>query len=105
MAWPTDPDGDVFRRLHAQGFDFSKSCSVDYNIDFTHWPPSPEAIELLRHEFGEVKLFGPDGSALGYARVQEHGAVTYERVTQVQRTVTLAMRPFGGVCESWGVLH
>lgn len=105
MTWPTDPDGDVFRRLHSQGFDFSKSYSVDYTIDFTHWPPPREAIELLQHQFGEVKLFAPDGSTHGYALLQEHGSVTYERVVQVQRSVSLAMQPFGGVCESWGVLH
>jgi hypothetical protein len=48
--WPDDADGDVFRRLHTAGFDFSQSRSIDYNVDFKTWPPSEAALDLLvRH--------------------------------------------------------
>jgi len=33
-VWPGDVDGDVFRRLDAARFDFSKEGDVDFNIDF-----------------------------------------------------------------------
>ncbi len=103
--WPSDADGDVFRRLAASGFDFSRDWSVDYNVDFENWPPTDCALKLLEFEFGALSLFPPDESGIGYVQFQILGPVTYEHVTSTQQRVTDAMRPFGGVCESWGVLH
>jgi hypothetical protein len=103
--WPDDADGDVFRRLAAIEFDFAKIWSVDYNVDFESWPPSVPALELLRSMYGEFAVFPPDQSDIGYVQFQIVGPVTYEGVTSVQRRTSSAMHPFGGVCESWGVMH
>jgi hypothetical protein len=104
-SWPNDADGDVFRRLEAHGFDFDKPHTVDYNVDFASWPPNPEALEFLRAQYGVVKVYEPDENGDGYVQFRVMGAVSYEGVTGVQRRTTLAMRRYGGVCESWGVLQ
>lgn len=102
--WPQDADGDVLRRLAARGFDFSRDIAIDFNVDFDEWPPAPEALELLRASYGALELFEPfDGSA-GYILFQVIGRVSYESITAIQRDASSAMRPFGGICESWGVL-
>lgn len=103
--WPPDADGDVFRRLLAHGFDFSRAHTVDFNVDFSLWPPAPEAVEALKAMHGAVALHGPDGNADGYAQFQVYGPVTYEGVMGIQSRTTAAMEPFGGRCESWGVMH
>ena len=101
--WPDDADGGVFRRLVEHGFDFSKSHTVDYNVDFDAWPPPSEAIATLRSIYGAVELYDPDEFGQGYAQFKAHGPVTYEAVTSVQRRTSSAMASFGGICESWGV--
>jgi hypothetical protein len=103
--WPADADGDVFRRLAATGFDFAKSWSVDFNIDFDSWPPPGAALRLLESMFGAVVVYPPEGDDPGYVQFQVIGGVTYEMVTSVQLRATSAMSPFGGICESWGVMH
>ncbi|MBK8212191.1 MAG: ribonuclease E inhibitor RraB [Myxococcales bacterium] len=103
--WPNDADGDVFRRLVNAGFDFSRDWSVDYNVDFEVWPPAAAALELLRSRYGHIDLYPPDEHGTGYVQFQIVGPVTYEGVTSTQRQVGAAMRPFGGVCESWGVMQ
>lgn len=103
--WPDDADGGVFRNLASAGFDFSAQHSVDYNVDFEHWPPANAAIDWLREHFGNVQLHPPSGSMDGYVEFQIVGRLTYEGVTSTQRQVSTAMRPFGGACESWGVMH
>ncbi len=103
--WPDDADGGVFRRLFEHGFDFSKPQSVDYNVDFYSWPPSPGAIELLESLYGPVTLYAPDEHGNGYIQFQVLAPVTYEGVTSIQRKVSIAMEPYGGVCESWGVMQ
>ena len=102
--WPDDADGDVFRGLAADGFDFSQNWAVDYNVDFERWPPPKAALELLRAKYGDVHLFPPEEGDIGYVQFQIFGPVTYEGVTSTQREVSDAMQPFGGVCESWGLM-
>ena len=105
MSWPNNADGDVFRRLEEDGFDFLQPHSVDFNVDFDSWPPPQHAVELLRSMYGAICLFPPDEDSSGWAQFQIHGLVSYEVVTSVQRNTTKAMLPFGGVCESWGVMQ
>jgi hypothetical protein len=104
-TWPEDADGDVFRRLEAHGFDFDEPHTIDYNVDFGSWPPRPEALDLLRAQYGSITVYEPDEHGDGYVQFRIAGPVTYESVTGVQRRTTAAMRRFGGVCESWGVMQ
>ena len=103
--WPDDADGDVLRRLAETEFNFTKSWSVDYNVDFQNWPPSEAALELLRSMYGKLVVYPPGHGDIGYVQFQVVGSVTYEGVTSTQRRTSTAMRLFGGVCESWGVMH
>jgi len=104
-TWPNDADGGVFRRMLESGFDFSGEWSVDFSVDFYSWPPAPEALALLRAGYGEVRVFKPTADFNGYLEFQVVGKVTYEGVTSVQRKVSAQMEPFGGICETWGVMH
>ena len=103
--WPQDADGDVFRRLEASGLNFDVPCSIDFNIDFNTWPPSPELIKLLQKQYSDIKVFEPDGESSGYVLFVINAKLTYELVMFVQSSVSELAAPFGGVCESWGVLH
>lgn len=103
-TWPEDADGKVFRLLQQQGFDFTKSYLVDFNVDFDKWPPSEEAIKALKEKYSEIKVNPPEGGDNGHFRFQINHQLSYEWVLEVQRTVSEMMRPFGGRCESWGVM-
>lgn len=105
MTWPADADGDVFRRMEASGFDFSKAHFIDFNVDFEKWPPPQLALDLLRAHYGDVEVIVPDDIGAGYVQFQIEAHATYELVTSVQRNATSVMKPYGGICESWGVLY
>lgn len=101
--WPNDVDGDVFRRMKKSGFDFNKMADIDFNVDFSAWPPSPAFLAKLRTQYARVKLFPPDEHGSGYVQVVVHARVNYQLVVSVQHAVSEMARPYGGVCESWGV--
>ena len=103
--WPNNADGDVFRRLLESGFDFGKIVEVDCNVDFSAWPPEGQALELLHANYGKIHVVEPSGSFGGYVQFQIRGQLTYESVVSTQREVTQLMRPFGGICDSWGVIE
>jgi hypothetical protein len=80
--WPEGADGDVFRRLAAAGFEFTKAWPVEYNVDFESWPPPEAALEQLRALYGEVLLYPPDEEGGGYVLFQVVGPLTYEGVSR-----------------------
>jgi hypothetical protein len=105
MKWPDDADGDVFRRLESHAFDFSAPIDIDFNVDFSSWPPSPDAIQLLARYYPNLKIFDPSEGSDGYLAFVLHEHVSYELVTRIQNEVSELMLPYGGCCESWGILH
>ena len=104
-TWPDDADGDVFRRLAANGFDFATECNIDFNIDLQSWPPSDPLLEQLRQRYSKVEVVDPDGEYSGYVTFALKAKLSYELVISTQRAASEIAQPFGGSCESWGVRH
>lgn len=101
--WPDTADGDVFRRLEADGFDFSVEHDIDFNIDFDNWPPSQAALDIIYELYPNAKIKEPDSEYDGDVSFIVNEVLVYEMVIRVQNEVTKAVAPYGGVCESWGV--
>src|SRR5262249_37814588 len=105
MTWPNDADGDVLRRMEDDGFDFSRSHLIDFNVDFDDWPPDPKAIAVVKSHYPGVIVHEPDDGYAGYLQFQVHDRVSYELVMRIQRQVSALVAPFNGRCESWGVMQ
>ena len=102
-TWPSDADGDVFRRLDARRFDFLAEHEIDFNVDFEHWPPHPDALAWLESRYLHVKTNKPEEDFTGYVQFKIRSKLNYTLVTDTQAEVTTRMRQYGGICESWGV--
>ena len=105
QVWPGDVDGDVFRRLEEHCFDFKREANIDFNVDFDAWPRSGELLELLRKKFPNVSVYAPDCDGDGYVQATLPAILTYDLVTSMQSFLTSLARPYGGRCESWGVMQ
>jgi hypothetical protein len=105
VQFPNDADGDVLRRMASKGFDFSKRYVIDFTVDFEDWPPSIDAIRALEIEFGELVVHDDDDGDGGYVLFKCKGELSYELVLSIQAKATKLMQPYGGWCDSWGVLH
>ncbi|KAB2919564.1 MAG: ribonuclease E inhibitor RraB [Dechloromonas sp.] len=104
-TWPSDADGDVFRRLASDDFDFSMSHSIDFNVDFDSWPPSPDLVTVLKNQYPKLRVFEPRDGYRGYIQFVVDAKLTYELVMFVQSEVSALVRSYGGICESWGVMN
>lgn len=105
MNWPNNADGGVFRSLVEHGFDFDREYQIDFNVDFNEWPPSAAALRKLEERYGEISIYQPDEEYDGYVQFKIFGKLTYPLVVEIQDITTTLMEPYGGICESWGVLH
>ena len=103
--WPDDADGQVLRKLHAKGFDFSRRYVVDFMVDFEEWPPNPRALARIRQEFSTAAEYVDDVSGRGSVIVKIEAEVSYRFVVDTQQKLTDLVSDFGGWCDSWGVLH
>ena len=102
--WPDDADGGVFRRLEECGFDFSRKHKIDFEVDFDIWPPPEAAVTALESKYPSVTLCRPEDDFPGHVRLEVFDVVTYEFVIRMQEEVTRLVAPFGGRCDSWGVI-
>ncbi len=102
-AWPGDLDGDVFRRMEENGFDFTTETDIEFNVDVAAWPPAPALVEALRERYGAVELVEPDDEGDGYLMIEMHALCTYELVMTTQKALSELAAPYGGECDSWGV--
>ncbi len=105
MDFPNDADGDVLRRLQETGFDFAVATDIDFNVDFETWPPSGDAIESLYLSYNSIEIYKPEDEYEGYILITINEFLTYNFVVETQQKITKIVSRFGGVCESWGVLH
>ena len=105
MIWPDDVDGDVFRRLANDDFDFSRHHTIDFNIDFAYWPPPDDALATVRQSYPDITLCPPEDGDAGYVLVRVHDLLSYELVIRVQKDLSNRTTKYGGKCESWGVFN
>ena len=104
MRWPNDADGDVFRSLKEQGFDFDRHYVIDFNIDFESSRDLNMAMAAVRNIFPNATSIKNDGEN-PYIEIQIESLVEYDFVLSVQQKLSEEMEKYGGWCDSWGVLH
>ena len=102
-VWSIDEDEALLRRMNSQGFDFSLSTLIYFNVDFEMWPPPREAIAALSRKYGNLTIHEPVDCIPGDVTFQIYDRVSYELVMRVQREVTRLVGLFSGRCGSWGV--
>lgn len=91
--------------MQSSGFDFAQSHEIDFNVDFKTWPPSKDFLHALHATYPRIRLYQPSDDMNGYVEFVVDAKLTYELVMSIQDSVSTLALPYGGVCESWGVMH
>ena len=106
--WPNNADGDVFRRLKKHGFDFNRTTSVNFIIDFDHWPLHTNEREYILNLYPNAIFFEPDeadileGEEIGDVEITIQSILSYQFVIETQKLLTNQMKVIGGWCDAWG---
>jgi hypothetical protein len=91
--------------MQASGFDFTKVCDIDFNIDLQDWPPPDALVAEIESRYGAVTRHPPGLESGGYLSIVEQSILTYRLVMQTQAELTALASPHAGICQSWGVLQ
>jgi hypothetical protein len=110
MKSPDDVNGDVFRRMEENGFDFSVEHVVDFHSVFA----TEEAADLIArmyladHKAGdelaniETKPHAKGGMEL---MLSKRMLVTYEAVSQFEAELLRRVSKVEGYLDGWGVFQ
>jgi hypothetical protein len=101
---PDDENGDVLRRMAAQGIDLTSPRI----IDFEHCFPSEDAARrffaAITGTVLEAKIFGPDSGDTTEWEVQcrQRMVPTHSAITETERRLADVAARFGGYPDGWG---
>jgi hypothetical protein len=111
MSWLNDADGDVFRSLAGNNFNFDEKHIIDVNIDFNHWPLQDSELELIGSLFRKFEVIEPEsdeedignGKGIGFIQIQTESILSYDFIVSLQKEITVKTESIGGFCNSWEV--
>jgi Regulator of ribonuclease activity B len=101
MSWPQDEDGDVFRNLEQDGFDFSAEVPIEFYVDVADPANIGFAIDAALEIYPDAAI----GLEDEFFVVQLEARLTYDLVIDAQKKLTAATAKLGGNCDSWAVMH
>jgi len=100
MDFPEDVDGNILKGMQERGFAFDRDALIDFNVDFNSWPPDGRVISDIETNIPNSLV----SLRKDYMLVQVRARLTYKFVVDMQVLLSKISKPFGGWCESWGVL-
>ena len=107
MSELKNKDRELIARLQRDGVNVSQVHTIEFNIDFTDWPPPVDAIDVLKNKYGNIKSYEPDrlnDIHDGYLAVRVNSILTAEFVAEKQKQITAIVSQFGGYCNTWAVI-
>jgi len=60
---------------------------------------------LLQDKYPAIQIINPDDEYDGYITFKIFDELTYYLVMSIQKDISELVKPYGGICESWGVLQ
>lgn len=110
MDYPTDANGDVFRRLESHGFDFKSPHDVEFFAVF----PDEEAADKVAKQYVADHHAGEKLANVETKPARDGGMelvvvksmlVTYENVSGFEDKLANRVAAAGGRLDGWGVMQ
>ncbi|PMN68346.1 ribonuclease E inhibitor RraB [Enterovibrio norvegicus] len=107
MEYPDDDIGDVFRRMEASKFDFSKEHIVDFYAVFATEEEADRIARMFvadecRYVNIETRPYEEGGMEL---EVSKKMIVTYKSIFELQKLLTGRVALVTGYLDGWGVMQ
>jgi hypothetical protein len=104
MIYPADANGDVLRRLEAQGDNLSKPRNIDFTVVFADASSAEQFAEQFRalgHEVS-VKVTGANPDFPWDVVVVKHMVPSHDGITDFENLLQSAADAWGGHNDGWG---
>ena len=104
MIYPNDDNGDVLRRMEAQGDDLTKPRNIDFSVVFADGNSAEQFAQHFRalgHGVS-VKLTKTDPDLPWDVVVVQHMAPSYEGISDFENLLQSVADGWGGHNDGWG---
>ncbi|WP_039850638.1 ribonuclease E inhibitor RraB [Grimontia indica] len=107
MEYPDDDIGDVFRRMEASKFDFSKEHIVDFYAVFATEDGADRVARMFvadecRYTNIETRPYDEGGMEL---EISKKMLVTYDSICELQELLAERVGMVRGYLDGWGVMQ
>jgi hypothetical protein len=106
MFYPEDDNGNVLRRMAAQGKDLTKTRNIDFTVVFAHASSAEQFAEHFR-ELGyaiSVRKTATEEDFPWDVIVVKHMVPTYEGITDFENLLQSVADRWNGHNDGWGCL-
>ena len=106
MIYPNDANGDVLRRMAAQGKDLTKARNIDFTVVFAHASSAEQFAEHFR-ELGHAVSIRETATEEDFpwdVIVVKHMVSTYEGITDFENLLQSVADRWNGHNDGWGCL-
>jgi hypothetical protein len=104
--FPNDENGDVLRRMAAQGIDLVSPRVIDFEHCFPDEPAARAFLATVLPTVAEARLIRPDPKNGSGWEVQcrDRMVPTHAAITETERRLADVAARFGGYADGWGSL-
>jgi Regulator of ribonuclease activity B len=106
MIHPNDDNGDVLRRLQAQGDDLSQPRDIDFNVVFPDEVRATDFARQVRNEDSSatVRLENVRETHPWGVLIVKNMIPTHSGITQIEQELQRRAEPLGGYNDGWGCI-
>lgn len=102
-SFPSDANGDVLRRMVADGDDLSKPRGIDFEFVFAERSNAETFAEEVQKAPGlSADLSRYEERKVWEVTVTKHMLPSYEAITALERTLTQLAKSYAGEADGWG---
>ena len=106
MRFPNDENGDVLRRMAADGVDLVSLRVVDFEHAFPSEVSAKQFHDAVKGTVLDAKLMGPEpnGKRRWEVQCRQRMIPTHAAITEMEERLGDVAKRFGGHSDGWGSL-
>lgn len=102
--FPDDENGDVLRRMAADGIDLNSPRIMDFEHCFPDEEAATEFVAAVEGTVLEATILGPDSGDVAewQVRCRQRMVPTHSAITETEQRLAGIAERFGGYADGWG---
>lgn len=105
IVFPNDENGDVLRLMQSKGFDFSNEYVFEYEHIFKEKDLAQKFAEEIERQNMKSEMSFYQATSAWNVKVKVKHFPTHSKITEMENTLEIIAKTFGGKKDGWGVLQ
>lgn len=105
LQFPKDANGDVLRRMYANGDDFTQARMIDFCFIFPERRQALAFAQVVDDKDKEVSISYYEAREMWQVSVHHYMVPTHTSITVMEAQLTVKAESAGGKADGWGCMQ